>query len=102
MRIKNNDLLAIAEAYEDIITSGKLFLFGSRMDDDKKGGDLDLYIDYDKETDFEALYVKVKKFRKTLEAKLPFKKIDTVFTYPGRIERNIDKEGRGGILLGVF
>ena len=34
----------IKKAFKDIFHDGEIYLFGSRVDDNKKGGDIDLYI----------------------------------------------------------
>lgn len=99
MRLSHKDALIITDTFQEYFMSGKLYLFGSRADDFKKGGDLDLYIEYDKATTFAAFYSQIKHFRKQIFKKLNFYKVDVVYTYPKREERSIDKEGRNGILL---
>ncbi len=44
MRLTDNDKRAIKEAFFEIFEDGKIYLFGSRADDTKRGGDIDLYI----------------------------------------------------------
>jgi len=44
MRLKQSEITLIKQAFCDIFTKGSLYLFGSRVDDNKKGGDIDLYI----------------------------------------------------------
>ena len=44
MRLKENEIKAITDSFREIFSSGELYLFGSRIDDSKKGGDIDLYI----------------------------------------------------------
>lgn len=46
MRLQPNEVNAIAEAARDAFTPGTaVFLFGSRVDDSKRGGDIDLLIE---------------------------------------------------------
>ncbi len=48
MRLTKKQLLSIKEPFKECFSFGdKLFLFGSRTDDSKKGGDIDLYIETD-------------------------------------------------------
>ena len=102
MRLDDKDISIITDTFQEYFKSGKLYLFGSRADDFKKGGDLDLYIEYDKPTSFASFYSQIKHFRKQVFKKLNFYKVDVVYTYPEREERSIDKEGRDGILLYSF
>ncbi len=56
--------------------SSQIFLFGSRVDDTKLGGDIDLYIKTSDKTD---LYNKRRKFMVKLMRSLGEQKIDVVF-----------------------
>ncbi len=102
MRLSHKDISIITEIFQEYFKSGKLYLFGSRTDDSKKGGDIDLYVEYDKPTSFSSFYPQIKHFREQVFKKLDFYKVDVVFSYPKRTERSIDKEGRNGILLCSF
>ena len=99
MRLNSEDISIITKVFQEYFESGKLYLFGSMADDSKKGGDLDLYIEYDKPTSFASFYSKIKHFRKEVFKKLDFYKVDVVYTYPGKEVKSIDKEGQRGILL---
>lgn len=44
MRLKENELKSIKNLFAKVFEHGDLYLFGSRVDDSKKGGDIDLYI----------------------------------------------------------
>lgn len=49
MRIKSEDIKAIKDVAKTIFgESAKIWLFGSRTNEQKKGGDIDLLIHYDK------------------------------------------------------
>lgn len=48
MRLKNFEIKAIKDAVNSLDENAKVHLFGSRIDDNKKGGDIDLIIVSDK------------------------------------------------------
>ena len=46
MRLSEKNLLAIKESFVQVfLPDDHLWLFGSRVDDTKKGGDIDLYVE---------------------------------------------------------
>lgn len=44
MRLKNSELAAIKSTIENFDRNASIYLFGSRVDDTKKGGDIDILI----------------------------------------------------------
>ena len=44
MRLSISQIESIQKIFQDIFKKGEIYLFGSRVDDTKKGGDIDLYI----------------------------------------------------------
>ena len=44
MRVDSNDIDIIKNTLIDKISDAKIFLFGSRVDDAKKGGDIDIFV----------------------------------------------------------
>lgn len=59
MRLSNFEIKIIKESVEKIFgNNAKVFLFGSRINDSKRGGDIDLYIETNKT--IEALNKKIK------------------------------------------
>ncbi len=44
MRLTTYEQESIKNTFSDIFKNGEIYLFGSRIDDNKKGGDIDLYI----------------------------------------------------------
>jgi len=44
MRLTQDELTLIKKAFYETFQSGKIYLFGSRVDDMKRGGDIDLYL----------------------------------------------------------
>jgi predicted nucleotidyltransferase len=53
MRLSIFEINMIKRAFLEIFESGKIYLFGSRVDDTKRGGDIDLYLVPDKKFDDE-------------------------------------------------
>ncbi len=45
MRLTSDEIHAISETFLQTFGSGTIRLFGSRVDDEKRGGDIDLYIE---------------------------------------------------------
>jgi len=66
--------------------SAAVWLFGSRVDDSKRGGDLDLLIETD-QTDINALTRAEISFLTQLQMKLGEQKIDVLLDYPSRKSR---------------
>jgi len=73
-----------------------VYLFGSRIDSFKKGGDIDLYLDVVNTND---LYAKKSDFLIKLESKIGEQKIDVVFKKDS--SREIEKEAQKGIELNL-
>ena len=44
MRLTKKEIDLIKRAFQESFKDGKIYLFGSRVDDSQKGGDIDLYI----------------------------------------------------------
>ncbi len=45
IRLTKNEIVIIKEIINNIFVDAKVYLFGSRLDTTKKGGDIDLYVD---------------------------------------------------------
>jgi len=65
-----------AEAIKAFGDNAAVFLFGSRVDDSKKGGDIDLFIRTD---DKDGLFEKKIRFLARLKRQIGEQKIDVVF-----------------------
>jgi len=91
MRLQNWEIEEIKKSlYEVFGKNAKIYLFGSRIDNSKKGGDIDLYvvsnnIDYKKEKEFWIL----------LQERLGEQKIDIIYSQDDSrsIEKTAKKEG---------
>ena len=44
MRLTEEEVKAIRKAFYETFKNGEIYLFGSRVDDGEKGGDIDLYV----------------------------------------------------------
>lgn len=77
MRLTKQEINAIQSSFEEVFKSGKIYLFGSRIDERKKGGDIDLYIDSDTT---ENLNKKKIDFLLSLKQKIGEQKIDVVLS----------------------
>ncbi|SFV71048.1 hypothetical protein MNB_SM-5-298 [hydrothermal vent metagenome] len=53
MRLTQYEINSIKKAFKEIFESGDVYLFGSRVDDSKRGGDIDLYLVPSKKSDDE-------------------------------------------------
>jgi len=58
----------------------ELILFGSRVDDSKRGGDIDLYIDLEERLPYSVVFSKKIDFLVALKEKIGEQKIDVVIS----------------------
>jgi len=80
MRLKQHYVDIIKRYFIEVFKHGEIYLFGSRVDDAKRGGDIDLYLVVNKHLN---LFEKKIKFSSKLKKSLGDQKIDIIF--------NIDK-----------
>ena len=90
MRIDKYETEIIKKTIRQHIQDAKIYLFGSVIDDDKKGGDIDIFIVTQKRVDY-----KVKAGIKYFLEESLFKPIDLVFHKD--FNKPIEKEALGGI-----
>ena len=76
MRLNQKYIDTIKLYFKQIFKSGEIYLFGSRVDDNKKGGDIDLYLVLDEHQD---IFTKKIKFLAKLKRVLGEQKIDIIF-----------------------
>lgn len=76
MRLNEYYKNTIKKYFNDYFGNGKIYLFGSRVDDTKKGGDIDLYLVLE---NFDNLFEKKLKFLSRVKRELGDQKIDIVF-----------------------
>ncbi len=89
MRLNKHYIDSIKTVFTSVFGGGDIYLFGSRVDDMKKGGDIDLYIEL---TDKSNLFEKKIKFLAKLKQKIEDQKIDVVFNEDST--RLIEKEAK--------
>jgi predicted nucleotidyltransferase len=94
VRLTPYEIEAIKEAFIETFGGGKIYLFGSRVDDTKRGGDIDLYII---PSSRDALTSKKIEFLVALKQKIGEQKIDVVIDRGG--DNPIYLAGRKGIEL---
>ncbi len=76
MRLSKYYIDSIKTTFNSIFKEGTIYLFGSRVDNAKKGGDIDLYIEIE---DKSNLFEKKIKFLSKLKQKIENQKIDVIF-----------------------
>jgi len=76
MRISKNYINIFKEKFSEFFGEGEIYLFGSRVDDNKKGGDIDLYL---KVKNHSNLFEKKIKFLSRVKRELGEQKIDIIF-----------------------
>jgi predicted nucleotidyltransferase len=93
MRLSDNEIKTIKEVINNILPS-TIYVFGSRLDDSKKGGDLDLYLipkKYPKDIDVKVGYIKM-----ILEERLLLK-VDIIIAKDKN--KAIEKEALKGVMI---
>jgi predicted nucleotidyltransferase len=92
MRLRDGEIQAIKESFKEVFQDGHIYLFGSRVDDTQKGGDIDLYITAH---DIKNHLEKKINFLVSLKNKIGEQKIDVVLSKdPNRvIEQEAIKKG---------
>ena len=94
MRLSKSEVEAVKEVFYEVFEGGKVYLFGSRVDDTKRGGDIDLYLSPSSKVDLSSKKID---FLVELKHKIGDQKIDVVID---RGQNNpIDIAGKKGIEL---
>jgi len=95
MRLSKDYINTIKTKFNELFNDGDIYLFGSRVDDSKKGGDIDLYLVL---KDHSNLFKKKLKFLSRVKRELGEQKIDIIFNQDKN--RLIEKEAiKWGIKL---
>jgi len=88
MRLSKKEIEIIKNSFNKYF-KGEIYLFGSRVDDNKRGGDIDLYIVTDSKKE---LFDKKIHFLANIKKELGERKIDVVFNKDEN--RLIEKEAK--------
>jgi predicted nucleotidyltransferase len=70
MRLKDSEQVAILSTVQYLDINARVYLFGSRVDDSKKGGDIDLLVMSDKLTRDDKRTIKMKLYELLGEQKI--------------------------------
>lgn len=98
MRLLNKEIIFIKEVFQKVFKSGDIYLFGSRVDDKKRGGDIDLYIDLKYKLSIKDMLEKKSLFKLQLYNLIGEQKIDVLISQDKN--RSIEKEAlKTGIKL---
>jgi len=77
MRLTDREKDLIKRAFHEAFGEGKIYLFGSRVDDTKRGGDIDLYIQTENTQD---MLIKKIDFLVKLKENIGDQKIDVLIS----------------------
>ena len=94
MRLSSGQISAIRQAFQQVFGKGEVVLFGSRLDDTKKGGDIDLYLIPQKEGG-DPFQQKIK-FLVKLKQLIGDQKVDVLIegAAPHRLVDEVRREGK--------
>jgi predicted nucleotidyltransferase len=96
MRLTNQEIDIIKSTILNALTDSKIILFGSRVYDDKRGGDIDLLVQTKQKVDIQRQI----KILAEMELKGIERKVDLLFQTPFTKEQNIVKTAlKEGIVL---
>ncbi len=91
MRLSNDTQKKLLHtAHQHFGNNIKMYLFGSRVDDTKKGGDIDLFIESEKDISLQ----KEVKFLKDVYKYVTQRKVDLIIKIPSKSERSIHQKAR--------
>jgi len=89
MRLNNKEIAAIKEVTRGVFgDNATISLFGSRTDDNKKGGDIDLFIQCNRQISLEEQYQLKIKFLVQLKKNIGDQKIDVLIN-GGQLSKSI-------------
>ena len=82
MRLSTEEISLLKEKVQELSPCAKIFLFGSRVDDTKKGGDIDLLVLSNELTKKDLRYLRLAFFEKFGEQKMDIILDDGSFNAP--------------------
>jgi predicted nucleotidyltransferase len=80
MRLTNYEIISIKESFHQVFYDGNIYLFGSRVDDSLKGGDIDLFIELNTTFAIKEMLDKIGEFKINLYNKIGELKIDVIIS----------------------
>ncbi len=97
VRLSQNEIKIIKNLAKEIFgENSKVYIFGSRADLSKKGGDIDIFIETDKKNSLQEEL----KFLAQIEIKGIERKVDLIVKNPYKKEKSIFKEAKEkGVLI---
>lgn len=94
MRLSDKEIALIKSSSQKLFGDALVYIFGSRIDENRKGGDIDIYIDAKEKKD---LFRKKLRLKSMLEDLL-YKPVDVIVAIDQ--ERSIEKEAsKYGVLI---
>ncbi|WP_440616750.1 nucleotidyltransferase domain-containing protein [Cysteiniphilum sp. 6C5] len=78
MRLTEYEIKAIKSSFLEVFGTGSVYLFGSRVDDNKRGGDIDLYIVPNEALSRDQLLEKKINFLVSVKSLIGEQKIDVI------------------------
>jgi len=94
LRLDEKEIAAIKRSFMETFKEGELYLFGSRVDDGKKGGDIDLYIVPNARLSHGELFDRKIAFLGCLQERIDEQKIDVLISKDKK--RPIEQEALKG------
>ena len=94
MRLTPQELSAVQQTIHSADPNGRLWLFGSRADDSRRGGDIDLYFEASEPVSLRASLAL--EYRLTA---LCGSKVDLLVRNPGQPEQPIHRVAKHGVML---
>jgi len=91
MRLKSSEIEIIKATTKSFLSglSYTLYLFGSRTDNTKKGGDIDLLLKFNSKSDFESAYERKNLLKFELCHALGDQRVDVVLTTDERTQTDL-------------
>jgi predicted nucleotidyltransferase len=80
MRLSTYEISSIKDTFKEIFNDSEIFIFGSRVNDSKRSGDIDLFIKLNYPSSTKERLNKKSKFRLALYDKTGEQKIDIVIS----------------------
>ena len=94
MRLKTTELSAIRSSIGALDPLGRIYLYGSRADDTRRGGDIDLFLEASRAIDLKTALTLQYRLCSACDTK-----VDLLIKTPGQAEMPIHQIARKGIPL---